>query len=429
MKNKILNEELSRIKGIMFPGLIMEANPLGKLAQAALVDAVRKGVKNVIDDLFKTGGRETIERMAVNGASAIPPGKLQNKIYEDISIRAFGKSYNSLSLLEKSTVKGQVAAVLDESDDFIKQSARNKTFTDTIKPGMDDAGKKAIGATDDAGKKAIGATDDAGKKGIQRADNTGKKAIDYKKLKYKRPEKVKTPAPVETPPTRSWTNKLGAWAKTDWGKRILWGAATLGAGYLLWRAFWGDDDDIPPCMKFLVENEAEFEKFLVNGYVQTGNYRIYPGNKVVLVTEIGEKEGEWEFDESTMTLNLDFDGITRTLPCATDNTPETDGSGSGSDGSGGGSGSGSYRECNDFPIVQGCKGQKVRDIQKCLGGLTVDGKWGSKTQSKVESSGYGSDGVSQEEYNKIMEKCGKVDTAPENKPTGPELVVDPMIEK
>jgi hypothetical protein len=169
-------------------------------------------------------------------------------------------------------------------------------------------------------------------------------------------------------------------------------------------------------MKFLVENEAEFEKFLVDGYVQSGNYRIYPENKVILVTsEGGEREGEWKFDESSMTLKLDFDGIERIISCPTDNTPEDE-----EDEGGGGGGGDSYRECNDFPIVQGCKGQKVSDIQKCLGGLTVDGKWGSKTQSKVESSGYGSDGVSQEEYNKIMEKCGKVDTSPEDK--GEEIV-------
>lgn len=413
--NKLLTEELSRIKQVMFPGLITEANILGKLAKGALDDAVKRGVKSVIDDLFKTGARETIERMATNGAKEIPIGKLLG-IYDDVAIRAFGKSYNGLSVAEKSLVKNTVATSLEESDEFLKQSARSKTLTATIKPGMDDAGKKAVGSTDNAGSKTI--------KSNTATNKTGKTRV-----KSKTPRKAKgntkkvTTAAKEGTPESSWGRMVSGfqkWSKTKWGRRILWGAAGLGAAYLLWLSFWGDDDDIPPCLKALVDSEEKFESYLANGYVVFGNYKFYPENKVELASADGMvREGEWSYDESAQQIELEFGDITHSIDCPAsliEPSPEdedgTGGGGGGTDGSGGGS----YKNCTDFPFIKFCKNTKIAEVQECLGGLVADGKFGPKTEAALERAGYGTD-ISEDDYTKIIQKCKGVQPSPEPTPT------------
>jgi hypothetical protein len=401
--NKLLTEELSRIKQVMFPGLITEANILGKLAKGALDDAVKRGIKNVIDDLFKTGARETIEKMAVKGADAIPPGQLINKIYDDVAIRAFGKSYNGLSVAEKSLVKNTVATSLEESDQFLKQSARSS---------MDDAGKKAIGATDNASSKTIKANNPTNKVGKT-------------KVTSKTPRKAKgntkkvTTAAKEGTPESSWGRMVSGfqkWSKTKWGRRILWGAAGLGAAYLLWLTFWGDDDDIPPCLKALVDSEEKFESYLANGYVVFGNYKFYPENKVELSSADGMvREGEWSYDESAQQIELDFGDITHSIDCPAsliEPSPE-DEDGTGGGGTGGG---GSYKNCTDFPFIKFCKNTKIAEVQDCLGGLVADGKFGPKTEAALERAGYGTD-ISEDDYTKIIQKCKGVQPSPEPTPT------------
>lgn len=63
---------------------------------------------------------------------------------------------------------------------------------------------------------------------------------------------------------------------------------------------------------------------------------------------------------------------------------------------------GGYRDC-DFPLVKGCKGEKVVKIQQCLG-LSDDGKFGPKTEKAVEDAGYGTD-VSEDDYEEIVNNC------------------------
>lgn len=56
---------------------------------------------------------------------------------------------------------------------------------------------------------------------------------------------------------------------------------------------------------------------------------------------------------------------------------------------GGGSGSG-YRDCNSVDFLsQGCKSNKIKDLQTCIGltGRDIDGIWGPKTQARMVELG------------------------------------------
>ncbi len=59
------------------------------------------------------------------------------------------------------------------------------------------------------------------------------------------------------------------------------------------------------------------------------------------------------------------------------------------DNAGGGSGS-NYRDCNSVDFLsQGCKSNKIKDLQTCIGltGRDVDGFWGPKTQARMVELG------------------------------------------
>jgi hypothetical protein len=59
------------------------------------------------------------------------------------------------------------------------------------------------------------------------------------------------------------------------------------------------------------------------------------------------------------------------------------------DNTGGGSG-GNYRDCNSVDFLsQGCKSNKIKDLQTCIGltGRDVDGLWGPKTQARMVELG------------------------------------------
>jgi hypothetical protein len=62
-----------------------------------------------------------------------------------------------------------------------------------------------------------------------------------------------------------------------------------------------------------------------------------------------------------------------------------------------------FNDCSSFPYKLGCINPIIGEVQKCLG-LTVDNKFGKGTEDKLVSNGYGKE-ISQDVYNKIIEKC------------------------
>lgn len=65
--------------------------------------------------------------------------------------------------------------------------------------------------------------------------------------------------------------------------------------------------------------------------------------------------------------------------------PDVDNSGGGGSGSGG-----NYRDCNSVEFLsQGCKSNKIKDLQTCIGltGRDIDGIWGPKTQARMVELG------------------------------------------
>jgi hypothetical protein len=77
-----------------------------------------------------------------------------------------------------------------------------------------------------------------------------------------------------------------------------------------------------------------------------------------------------------------------------------------------------WRECIDFPLTKGCKGDKVCKIQNCLG-ISADCKFGSGTEKALSNEGY-STTVTQEIYDKIMSNCGGITTTTTTLPQSPD---------
>ena len=231
------------------------------------------------------------------------------------------------------------------------------------------------------------------------------------------PEPVRIEEPI--PPKPTWWRRSWDWlTKTKWGRRIMVAGGLLAAYYLFIK---GDDDDFPECLKGYIESPEEFEKFLNDGYIiiegdeaNGMKYQIYPDGKVVVTFKGGgTAEGEWEEVDGNVIANVK--GVKRLIPCKGQTNTEDCPSGYHKDENGdcvqdggGGGGGGSYKDCTDFPFTQGCKSDKIREIQGCIG-ATADGKYGPKTKSALEAKGY-STTITKDVYDKIMKDCGKTNT-------------------
>ena len=393
---KIITEEISRIKEIMYEKSLINESFIGVLSRNAVTNAVRASITTVMDDFVKNAlkigtktaigdARYVVDDIIKGGAQgAMKVAATANKVYDDVAKAAFGKSYNSLDENTRLMIRNNVRQTLDETNDDILKAAKNAS------DDLDNFGKPKPVDGGGGGKPTVV---DGGGGGTMR--------------------------PTWYKPIWNWTTK------TTWG-RILLGAATLTAAYLAWRKIWGGDDDLPLCLKGLIKNEEDFNRFLENKYISTGSYRFYAeGNKVLVMFPGGESdEGKWEYDEDNKIIKLDFGGnLDTTIPCE-DVLPSPDECPPGYDknlttgecekkgGGGGGGGGGSYKNCTDFPFIKFCKNTKIAEVQKCLGGLVSDGKFGPKTEAALEKAGYGID-ISEDDYNKIIQKCKGVQPSPE----------------
>lgn len=73
-----------------------------------------------------------------------------------------------------------------------------------------------------------------------------------------------------------------------------------------------------------------------------------------------------------------------------------------------------YTPCTSFPMKFGCKSDKIREVQNCLGMELKyqTGNFGPLTQKALADKGYTSTELTEPDYIKILETCGKTDTEP-----------------
>ena len=240
------------------------------------------------------------------------------------------------------------------------------------------------------------------------------------------PEPIRIEDPI--PPKPTWWKRSWDWlTKTKWGRRIMLAGGIVAAYYLFIKS----DDDFPECLKGYIETPEEFEKFLNDGFIVIGGtdaesngitYQVYADGKVIVSFKGGgTAEGTWE--ESDGNIIADIKGVKRLIPCKGQTNTEDCPSGYHKDengdcvedGGGGGGGGGTYKDCTDFPFTQGCKSDKIKQIQGCIG-ATADGKYGPKTKSALESKGY-STTITKDVYDKIMKDCGQTNTEDGTTPT------------
>lgn len=413
---KIITEELERIK------LMMNYNPKKTLTENTIL--MEQAWKAVVEDLGRVVARDetAVLKSLENAANE---GLINLKTIKNEAGVTLTKMSEVLEALKAGTLgpsgTGQVAKGL-----FLKGATSEMRIAGAEAiTGMGKFAEKFAGKTKEEIVQALEQSGKWSKADAEVLADTylkkgGKTPIKPEPVKPEpvKPEPVKTDPPINPPKPTWWESSWNWLTKTKWGRRIMI-AGGLTAAYLLWKKFFGDDDDLPICLKNLVKDEQEFQNYLTNGYVvYQGAYKFYPDGKVELTSPDGNtKEGTWEFENGQ--INMDFDGIKNSIPCkdAVMPTPEPTPTG------GGGGGGGTYKNCTDFPFIKFCKNPKIAEVQECLGGLSADGKFGPKTEAALEKAGYGKD-ISQDDYNKIMEKCGRVQPSPDNTQTSPETSSD-----
>jgi hypothetical protein len=150
-------------------------------------------------------------------------------------------------------------------------------------------------------------------------------------------------------------------------------------------------------VKFKIKGVVKEFKLLYNGRIYTlddkytGKKVVCSGTKVTVVAESVKKKTIFEqadlgdIDLSPVDGDLEGGGGGGTPAPAPGPTPVRTG----------------YRSCSGSYSF-GCKADAIATVQKCLGGLVADGKFGPKTQDALKSKGYES--FTDAEVDKI---CGK----------------------
>lgn len=215
-------------------------------------------------------------------------------------------------------------------------------------------------------------------------------------------------------PTRwqQFKNRLVGLSRTKIFKLLL----AAGGLYLVYR--WWTDEGSAPFPDCIGKNipEEDFEKMVNEGdgsvlisdtgvaaIDRAGGGKFYDDKK--FVTGNGKYSGTWEEVTGTGVV-ITIGGTQYTMSCEGVQDDEDDDDGGGGGGGTGGGGT-TYKDCASFPYSKGCKSEDIRKVQECLG-ISADGKLGPNTETTLKNNGY-SVPLTQADYDKIMEKCGKGD--------------------
>jgi hypothetical protein len=425
MKNKLINEELKRLKLLMDYSPkntltenleIIKTNGAGLLQeQAAFIDdLLRSAGKAEIKSSIEGSLRELGSVSIMDGKGVMYSSKNADEILKAMEEGRLAAGGGNIGRLQKSLFKNASSVEIKSlmADNIVSMEA----FVQKYGKMTDEQMLEALTAGGTKGGKGPAYTTAEAEQLINKFKNKGGKKPVKPEPPIK-PEPVPGPPPINPPKPTWWESSWNWLTKTKWGRRIMI-AGGLTAAYLLWKKFFGDDDDLPICLKNLVKDEAEFQKYLTNGYViYQGAYKFYPDGRVELTSPDGvTKEGQWVFENNK--INMDFDGIKNSISCEDTVLPVPEPTSTG-----GGGGGGTYKNCTDFPFIKFCKNPKIAEVQDCLGGLVADGKFGPKTEAALEKAGYGKD-ISEDDYNKIIQKCKGVQPSPETTSTGPDTSSD-----
>jgi hypothetical protein len=226
-----------------------------------------------------------------------------------------------------------------------------------------------------------------------------------------RPKRPRVKSTTYTPPPGKptiWQNLKGRIAGMTRGKIFKY-LLIAGGLYLVWK-WWTDEGSapFPECIGKNIPKE-DFEKMVSDGldYVlitdtgnstidQNGGGRFFDDKD--FTTGNGKYSGTWSEKDGSIVITIN--GTDYSISCEGMNDDDDDDN----DGGNGGGNIDSYKVCDSFPLTKGCSGSKVSEFQKCIG-VTVDGKFGPKTEQRLKDKGY-STTVTQEVYDKILKNCG-----------------------
>ena len=387
---KLITEQLGRIQEIMYGKNLLNENFIGNLTRQAVANSIRASIEAVMDDFVKQALKTTTKEAAQTAKGVIDDiikggpkaaakvAQTSNKIYDDVARKAFGKSYQSLDDIGKQSIKNNVRIVIEEdtklADDVIKSAQR---ASDDI---ASKTKKVATSVADDAGKQADDVVGDAGRGVFSKAKNAKETVKNYVK-------------------------KAGnKWASMSRKQRILFLVGAGAAGYILWQFFKDETAGVfPDCINNGI-NETDLQKITEDG----GENVIRTSTGVLALDNLGGVKflkdgsaqtmdgsltGMWSDSGSNITIVLN--GQTYTMECVSTPviTPPIENVTS-------------YKSCDSFPLTVGCKGDKVREFQKCINGIKADGYFGPKTQQGLIDNKYPVE-VTQEIYDKIIKNCGK----------------------
>ena len=402
MKTELINEEIQRAK------LLMGYNSKKTLTENEDVieySSLNEGVGNVVvDDLLKTlvktegnvGLRSSIEA-AIKDWNGL------------LVVNEKGLYYRTKNVDEivKAMEKGTLSSIV-EAGKLVKSMFKNAGSIE-IKAAAGDA----IVAMESFGKKYGGLTREQMVERLMarpasytraEAETLAKKFENLKGGGKIKPDPVPPhpdPVPVKPDPV--------PWDPTIWEriKNLNWRKAVkylIGAGllYWLWKYLTSENAPFPECLRGKLSGDDAKkvqEMGLDNALVltKTGNGDIdsagggifYDDNSFKSVN--GRYSGKWSGDGP---INVNIGGKEYIIDCGGTPVPPPPPVPT----------KGKCKPCSSFPMSKWCKSDKIKDIQNCLGGLSVDGCYGPKTEDKLKEMGY-STTITQAEYDKITKEC------------------------